>query len=56
MNRLAGVGVELWTTALAQVILGTFRLSPRGEAHLNEALGKLKSFSSAGELMYLASG
>lgn len=56
LKRLAGAGVESWTAALAQVVIGTFQLSPRGEAHLNEALGKLKSFGSAGELMYFGFG
>ena len=40
----------------AQVVLGTFQLSTKGEAHLNEALGKLRSFGSAGDLMYFGFG
>ena len=48
--------MEAWTALFAQVVLGTFDLSTRGEAHLNEALGKLRSFGSAGDLMYFGFG
>lgn len=56
ITRLSGCGVELWTVALAQVIFGTIRLSADGESHLNEALVKLHSFGSHGNLMYFGFG
>ena len=48
--------MEPWTAMYAQVVLGTFQLSTKGETRLNEALGKLKSFGSAGDLMYFGFG
>ena len=56
LTRFSGAGVEPWTAMFAQVVLGTFQLSTKGEARLNEALGKLVSFGSAGDLMYFGFG
>ena len=56
LTRLSGCGVELWTASVAQVILGTIRLSAEGESHLNEALAKLHSFSCHGDLVYFGFG
>lgn len=56
LTRLSGCGVELWTVSLAQVILGTIRLSAEGESHLNEALDKLHSFGSYGNAMLFGFG
>ena len=56
ITRLSGCGVELWTASLAQVILGTIRLSSEGESRLNEALAKLHSFSSHGNYIYFGFG
>lgn len=56
LTRLSGCGVELWTASFAQVVLGTLRLSARGESHLNEALAKLHSFGSSGNLIYFGFG
>ncbi|CAF9915692.1 MAG: hypothetical protein HETSPECPRED_002559 [Heterodermia speciosa] len=56
LTRFSGAGVEAWTAMFAQVVLGTFQLSTKGEARLNEALGKLTSFGSAGDLMYFGFG
>lgn len=56
LTRYSGSGVELWTVAFAQVVLGTIRLSAKGESNLNEALAKLHSFGSYGNVMYYGFG
>ena len=56
LTRLSGHGVELWTAAVAQVLLGNIRLSAEGESHINEALAKLYSFGSYGNLLYFGFG
>ena len=56
LTRLSGGGVELWTAAFAQVLLGTIRLSTEGEAHVNGALAKLHSFGTHGNLIYYGFG
>ena len=56
LTRLSGGGVELWTAAFAQVLLGTIRLSTEGEAHVNGALAKLYSFGTHGNLIYYGFG
>ena len=56
LTRLSGGGVELWTAAFAQVLLGTVRLSTEGEAHVNGALAKLHSFGTHGNLIYYGFG
>lgn len=48
--------MELWTASVAQVILGTIRLSAGGESHLNDALAKLHSFGSHSNLIYFGFG
>ena len=56
LTRLSGGGVELWTAAFAQIVLGTMKLSHEGEQHLNVALSKLASFGSYGNVMYFGFG
>ena len=56
LTRFSGCGVEIWTTAFAQIVLSTLRLSVSGELHLNEALAKLHSFGSYGNVMHFGFG
>ncbi|MCJ1476271.1 hypothetical protein MMC13_004937 [Lambiella insularis] len=56
LTRLSSCGVELWTLAVAQIILGNIHLSAEGESGISDALAKLHSFGSYGNLMYFGFG
>ena len=56
LTRLSGCGVELWTAAVAQVIMGNIHLSHDGQTRMNEALSKLRSFGSYGDAIYFGFG
>jgi len=56
LSRFSKAGVEMITVAMGQAIFSSFNIPPSGQKRLSDAISKLKSFSSYGQVLWFGFG
>jgi hypothetical protein len=56
LSRFSKAGVEMITVAVGQAMCGSFNIPAAGQKRLQEAIARLKAFSSYGKILWFGFG